>query len=795
MLLFGSGMIAVPIVLHLLMQRKPQHLIFPALRFVKERRAKNQRRLQLRHLLLLFLRCLFILLLGLTLAKPSVASDLWGAWLIVGAIGVIAALVGTILCIALFWSKPINKALVIPLAILFVVLTFVDALLAIQNMSKGSSVVIGDRQTPVAAVLIFDTSPRMEYRQDNQTRLEHAQELSFWLANHFPPESQIAITHSENEPPFFSVDVSAAKKRISVLTTTYTPEPLTNRIESAIELLDNNAESSQLQKEIYVFSSMTHQSWTANQSKSVKDQLAGHPDLALYVIDVRPESPENFSLGNIQLKSQLITSSGQLEVSVPVNRLGDAGARQIRLVVEKPDPRLPTRRDGQTIVPDRFWERSVTTTVESNSTSTAQFKMPLSGEETFHGRVEIVGDDGLAFDDHRFFTVQVRRQWKIMVVSPEGVNPTNLIEALSPHKYREIGQAMYQCETVLQENISTKKIDQYDAVFLLDPHPLSQALWQQLNDYVSAGGKICFALGQNAAKNSFADPSFNSETAQKLMPGLLSDIWRSPGDEIVISPTNLNHPIMAPFRKVATKVPWYRFPIYRHWGLQAAEQADDTDIQVVTTFSNLMPAIVERKVGDGRVLLMTTPITDPARPPGRKRWNDLPLGDDCWPYFIIANQMADHLVASQAIKLNYTVGQTAILPNDADSDPTLYAMFSPRNEEPVMLPVDSSQLRYRFTETPGTYRLKGNIENDAVRRGFSVNIAASESVLATITEEELNEQLGDKQFQYAQNVEDIERRQGSVRLGREFYPLLLTLLTIVFAIELLFSNRFYQTPN
>ena len=71
-LLAGTALIAVPIVLHLIMRRKPKLLEFPALRFIQQRADMNRRRLKLRHLLLLLLRAAAIALLAFALARPSV---------------------------------------------------------------------------------------------------------------------------------------------------------------------------------------------------------------------------------------------------------------------------------------------------------------------------------------------------------------------------------------------------------------------------------------------------------------------------------------------------------------------------------------------------------------------------------------------------------------------------------------------------------------------------------------------------------------------------------------------------
>jgi hypothetical protein len=88
-LIFGSLLMAAPIVLHLAMRRKPKQLVFPALRFVKERRERNQRRMRLRQLLLLLLRCAAILALAAALARPTVDSAKVGDWLLAATLGVL----------------------------------------------------------------------------------------------------------------------------------------------------------------------------------------------------------------------------------------------------------------------------------------------------------------------------------------------------------------------------------------------------------------------------------------------------------------------------------------------------------------------------------------------------------------------------------------------------------------------------------------------------------------------------------------------------------------------------------
>ena len=64
LMLAGAVLVAAPIILHLMMRQQPKHLMFPALRFIRQRNDANKRRLKLRHLLLLALRCAVIVLSG-----------------------------------------------------------------------------------------------------------------------------------------------------------------------------------------------------------------------------------------------------------------------------------------------------------------------------------------------------------------------------------------------------------------------------------------------------------------------------------------------------------------------------------------------------------------------------------------------------------------------------------------------------------------------------------------------------------------------------------------------------------
>ena len=97
-------------------------------------------------------------------------------------------------------------------------------------------------------------------------------------------------------------------------------------------------------------------------------------------------------------------------------------------------------------------------------------------------------------------------------------------------------------------------------------------------------------------------------------------------------------------------------------------------------YGNNKPALVENRVGRGKVLVMTTPLTDPLQPRGRQCWNELWSAEDNWPAFVLWNEMLIYLVGTGEVRLNYHSGDTAVLTNDPAVYPERYQLFTPLDE-------------------------------------------------------------------------------------------------------------------
>jgi hypothetical protein len=295
---------------------------------------------------------------------------------------------------------------------------------------------------------------------------------------------------------------------------------------------------------------------------------------------------------------------------------------------------------------------------------------------------------------------------------------------------------------------------------------------------------VAFFLGHNAQPvASFQDPA-----AIGVLGGKLTRQTRSGGD-LFVAPRSYDHPIMAAFRQVEANVPWNRFPVYYHWNLDELA----ISARAIVPYGDNKPALVENRLGRGRVLTLTTPISDPPRPQGYELWNRLATGEDAWPCFILVREMMLYLVGSAGARLNLHTGETAVLPNDETLFPDRYQLFTPLDQPQDVLARDG-RVTVRFTDQPGAYRLRGQ-RNGPLVRGFAVNLSGDASDLSRLPAERLDELLGKGRYQLARDKDEIDRAVGNDRVGSEFYPLLALLVAVALGLEHVLANRFYKKED
>jgi hypothetical protein len=710
-LLGGAALIALPIVLHLIMRREPQKLVFPALRFVAQRRTMNQHKLRLRHWLLLALRCAIIALLAFALARPTL---------------------------------------------------------------RGSGAA-GKENSPVATALVFDNSLRMQYEHENESRLEQAKELAGWLLEQIPAYAPVTVVDRSGRQRGQDLERTAVELRVERLDLSTEVRPMSEALRDAVHWLEDKRDH---RGEVYVFTDLAVEAWPKDTLEEFRKQLDSLPGANVYLIDVGTEKPRNTGLGALRLSSEELSSGGLLKIETEVLTVGgDANDEKDReRVVELyvGDGAAPPEKRGQETV--ALSRPSTSSGPHGERPQSVEF--PLSGLAlgVHQGYVRIAAGDALPCDDVRHFTVEVRPPLKVLLLSESKESALFLREALAPTAAIGLVQPKFTCEVATYEGLESRPLSDYASVCLVDPPPLASTVWKTLADFAGNGGGVGIFLGRNARRDEM-----NGAEAQQLLPAKLK--WQS-RDETYLRPVAVEHPAIGELRDLAD-VPWSEFPVFKYWDLDGGAAGSN----VIASFANGKPALVERQIGGGRVLMMTTPVSDPAHD---DPWNLLPTGSDPWPFLALANGIVEYLSAAGDTRLNYLAGQTVLLPLSPGEQVANYVLQLPDGSAlRQLLAPGQTDLSITSTEMVGNYRLRAGGRQEKLDRGFSVNVPAEMAKLDRVRAADMVESVGKERTRVARTRDEIEVRVGLARSGRELFPALILVMALVLAAEGLLANRFY----
>jgi hypothetical protein len=707
MLLGGATLVAVPILLHLIMRRKPVKREFPALRFLKARATANRRRLRLNHLLLLLLRIAALALLALALARPTLRGAGW----------------------------------------------------------------LADGEGPVAAVFVFDTAPRMLLREANRTRLEQAATMAKVLFDKLPPTSKVAVLDTSGGAAAFSPTVAAAATRVDRLAAATTAVSLADAMREGLRLLDT---SGLVRHEMYVFTDCSRGAW---EGASPLDVTTSHPDASVLYVDVGTRASQNFSLDAVDLANDLVAAGAPLALSVAASRSGPDASRAVAVEI---------------LAADGHYARRALKPVNWKQGSPVEVAFEVAGLEpgVRQGRVVIDGSDDLEADDVRYFTVQVGAPARVLVAAPAPAERTAFYasQAIAPVALRKAGKARFDPTVIDVERLDGTSWEGVKGIVLVDPPPLPAATWEQLAQWVASGGGLVVWLGPRAVDAA----RFNSPAAEKLLGGRIRRVWRSPDGGNFFVPESLDHPILAPFRRVGDAVPWQDFPVQRHWefepvGDAAAADGAATSAIAVANYRNGLPAILEHRLGAGTVITVTTPVSQSAN--DSDAWNTLATGFEPWPFVMLANETLLHAVDT-ADDRNIVAGRPAVLHVERRDLPAAFVRTPAGDDFPAAVDPKRGTITVTATQLPGNYVIRSGGEAAGLAKGFSANLDAAATDTERLGDDSLAAIFG-AEHRLARSERELVRDVNLERIGAELFGWLIILAALAMAGDWIVANRFY----
>jgi hypothetical protein len=296
LLLSGLALVGIPILVHLIMRQKPKRLPFPALRFLLQKHRTNQRKLQLRHLLLLALRMVLVAAICLALARPKVFSER-------------------------------------------------------LNLSS-------DR--PAAVCMVFDTSMSMGYESGNHSRLDEAKRRAYEVLDMLPEGSRVAILDTAEPGGEWLASPSVARERVAKLELRPANNPVTTQLTPAYDLLAKLDQDTEVGEEaparfLYVFSDRTQACWDPGQVENlrrVRDRIPAPGALSIFV-DVGVESAADLAITNLEMARQVIAANGRAILRATLRATGSAYDTEVLFTLDDQEPaeRKPVKLEsGQSAV-------------------------------------------------------------------------------------------------------------------------------------------------------------------------------------------------------------------------------------------------------------------------------------------------------------------------------------------------------------------------------------------------------------------------------------------------------------
>lgn len=801
-LLVGVILAGLPVLLHLIMRAKPKKIEFPALRLLQSRQTSNSRRMRVRHLLLLILRALLIAVAVLALTRPSLPAAgyglRWYEWL--ALIAVAGAAFG-------FYQWRARKvAAEEPAPHLqrerrdrlksWSVLGAVLACLLVVGLPWGMRVygeVTAPRSAlspdvPVAAVFVFDTSLSMTYKHESQTRLEQAVEMSLQHLSQLPASSQVAVATTEvDSEPIFQPDLAGVRSRIEDLKATALPRTMNAVVRQAIDtqvftreqLKTETGTEDSFVREIYLLTDMSEASWNNPDESGLRDLLTQHDWLRIYIIDVSVSNPNNISLTQLRLDREATVGGQSVQVSATVTATPAASPTTSVEV-------FMISSDGEEIAGGGI-EGSPRQRVEfAGSPPAVNFSvLGDPGADFQRGFVRLTTPDPMPFDDIRYFTFGVSPVPRVLLVGDRELDTRYVEQALQPDLAERRGIKRYECKSVTAAGFARETLKSYDIICINNWNNPDENAWIELREFVSDGGSLFVSTG---GEQLLSSASWSTPEAEKVLPGipLVPDPFRTEqGRQLNVVADS--HPVCRLFVNDTDIQTLLSFALFdKCWTFEL-----HPDTRPLMQFNDRYrrPALMERSVGRGKVLLFASAMDNNG--PNSEKWNESFV--DNVAFIILMDQAMQYLTGATEIRRNFSVGELVAIDVPAAKRFSQYAVARPDNRNtPGTFPFDEESILLDDIDDAGHYQLRSLDEGISFVTDFAANDIDRESNLTIMTDESLSAILGEDRFSRVTDPEQLDRAVNLGRIGVEVFPVLMGLLIVLFCLEHLMANFFYD---
>ncbi len=625
----------------------------------------------------------------------------------------------------------------------------------------------------VYAIIVLDTSRSMGHQSnDGKTNFQRAQESAeVLLTKVLRPGDAVSLVLLSDKPEDSvsapSFDLNLLRQKVRAMRPSSRGTDYTEGVRSVNRLL---RESRIPAKEVYWISDDQSVAWESSKRDTAKatwQELGTIARVTWVSVGATPAERDNLAVEPLTQGTSLITPQLPARLEARITNYGTKSYNEmlVHLIVE-----------GKKVGSARF-------SLPANGSGIARFlyRFPKSG--TFTGRIELTSPesiDRLEADNSTPFAVTVRDRLKVLVLDPRpNPDPAHsesfyIVTAMAPSNEGE------SIAPTLRESSSFSGLNlrDYDAVVYVNALEIPVGDRKALQEYVKQGGGVLFFPGSDTSGQRL-----NTDlNAIGLLPATLNARRTlAEADSVTLNPGSITHPAILSLKDTSNlNIGIPRFQTY--FVLEPQTDADPNAIQPLVRFSSGDPAFVERKVGQGKVIL--------AASGAGTNWNQMPLKSSYVPFLY---QVISYLGTGPASRRTLNQDDTLNLSLPVSDTGKPVKITLPDNSttsESSVLDARGGTFSYKNTRQAGIYRI--DVEGGKTHDAFAVSSPTSESNLTYADPATLAPQSGlaKANLTVANSPTQLQASVQRSRFGAELWRPLLWLLIPMMLLESLLAQRF-----
>ena len=420
------------------------------------------------------------------------------------------------------------------------------------------------------------------------------------------------------------------------------------------------------------------------------------PGVAFEGIKIGDQETTNLAVTEVKLPARLIRGQAEYSILARVRNLGTRSLTKTRITLKIDEKIVETQKID------------LTDQSEAIATFRAEFR-----EQGVHRGAVTVEDEFFAPDNTFYFTVNVRQPLAVLSIGDAAAAKAHTGETRWFVSALGIGgETPFHIDQVQPKEITADMLQRYQVVVLLNVSALDPAQMARITAYLDQGGSLLIAPADRVKARTF-NRLFHELTPatldQKHIAGSV-DYWSIAG-------VNRRHPIIKSLGLGESgDLGAARF--HGHWSTKPAPGTN-----VILRFDNGQAALLEKRAGQGRVLLFTSSLDT--------QWNNLPRQGLYVPF---VHETLRYLGLYEEKKPSYMVGEPVRLrlpPGNA------MRVIGPNGAETVLTSATAKEIFYRSTDRPGFYDVRGHHSQDIL----AVNVSPVESDLSFVPPERIGNAL------------------------------------------------------